>query len=115
MKFNVLLSICLLLAFFVVLPTSAEAFCIENKVMAPVHVQSLSRGGFGSKVRANGRVCARTPKNQKVVTVLVIIGYEPVTKSGRPGWKGQCRVQIPPDATVVVTGRDANIKCTPKR
>ena len=110
-----MLSIGLGLAAFLALPSTAKAFCVENKVMAPVHVQSLSRGGFGSEVRANGRVCAKTPKSQKMVTVLVIIGYEPVTKSGRPGWKGQCRVQIPSDATVVVTGRGNKIRCTPKR
>lgn len=115
MKTKAFLSIALLSVAFLALPTSAQAFCVENKVMAPIHVQSLSRGGFGSKVRANGRVCAKAGKKEKHVTLLVIIGYEPVTKSGRPGWKGQCRAQIPPDATVVVTGRGNEITCTPKQ
>jgi len=115
MKIRAFIFTGLFLAIFMAAPQSARAFCVENKVMAPIHIQSLSRGGFGSKVRANGRVCGKTPKDQKLVTVLVVIGYEPVTESGRPGWKGQCRAQIPPDATVVVTGRGNEIKCTRKR
>jgi len=95
--------------------SSAEAFCVENKVLERIHVQALDKSRFAGDIRGNGTKCGRGAKGQKTVTLLIVTGYEPVSKSGRPGWTAQCRVQIPVDATVVVTGRGRDIACTPKR
>ncbi|MBF0177349.1 MAG: hypothetical protein HQL63_10970 [Magnetococcales bacterium] len=97
------------------LPTSAEAYCLENATSTPLHAQSLDSGVFMANIPSGARTCCQEAKcigkKRPDSLLLIVTGYIPVGQAGQPGWRAECRIRVQAGSRVQVHGDVAHIKC----
>jgi len=97
------------------LPGKAEAFCIENKSSAKVHVVALDSSRYQADINPKGKTCCGPnqcgKKQSKKTSILAVTRYVPVAKDNRPGWQAQCKASLKPNDTLVIRGNDKKISC----
>lgn len=98
---------------FLMVPGFAGAFCLVNNTSELLHGRSLDITGFEADIAPGGVICCDdcVKDDQSAVYLLVVTGYVPVAQRSQPGWKAECRIRIPAQGQVLVTGSESHINC----
>ena len=100
------------LALIAGLSAPARAYCVVNGASVPVHAQSLDASGMVAEIEPGARFCTGGKDGGRMASILVVTDFRPVGQKGaRPGWRAECRADVPAAGWVEVSGERNRIAC----
>jgi hypothetical protein len=108
-----LTAILLGLALGLILVSQGWAFCVQNETQTPLFARSLDSVKFQANIPPGDNQCCEGCINRKrgKTTLLIVSGYEPISKNSHPGWQGECRIHAVESSNITVTGSLTKLIC----